>query len=657
MRKIIIGLFLCMFCIALPACRKKEDGKVLAPAQEAWTQIRPEADDILNILHAYTLDSDGNVYLVFEKLGEQGTWLAEFNPAGEETLRLDLEEFFQNRMFRCTCIGAEDGTLYLGCRVSENATDRAVLYAFDLAGKRLEVLTEISGMEGVQRVLVGEDCLYLLGGGSGLSGGSGGEMAYRYDKGTKELAAVGIENVMDISLNSEKKLLLYAGAEAGKPCLLEYSEEKNAARILKTFEKQEFTYFAMASGERLVYCMDEMAALVFSSLSSFSDIVTVYPWGGGLDYQISVVNGRSISRAENDSVVVVDLEKIGRDNKSIRFLTTEGYSGNKPFSCGFSMQYTEVPMDKLALKVLAMDKDFDICLVKGISSMNRAMKENANFYPLDGVAGIEEYFDECYPYVREAATAEDGSIWMLPIRMDVRMLVADTSADIGISWPADENMTLEEYFGVLGSLSEEQAKKAEKADVQGNFICSYVVRNQSVDTELFREKVRLFQENRDVWNRCVIDLGYQPYYKKDNYVLKDVRWNIESVIRESMDSYGPDARVYAYPKAEKAEKNAGTCDYFVINPNSDHLEDVLSFLESYILYVRNSKEKPFFFRTLDTQGNSVLEQVRSIYENAEILFLVDSELYDGYNEVIGKTKDLEGYIKETDSKLKIYFEE
>lgn len=91
MRKIIIGLFLCMFCIALPACRKKEDGKVLAPAQEAWTQIRPEADDILNILHAYTLDSDGNVYLVFEKLGEQGTWLAEFNPAGEETLRLDLE--------------------------------------------------------------------------------------------------------------------------------------------------------------------------------------------------------------------------------------------------------------------------------------------------------------------------------------------------------------------------------------------------------------------------------------------------------------------------------------------------------------------------------------------------------------------------------------
>lgn len=64
-----------------------------------------------------------------------------------------------------------------------------------------------------------------------------------------------------------------------------------------------------------------------------------------------MVNGRSISKAENDSVVVVDLPKTGKDNKIIGFLTKEARSGNKPFSRGFSMQYTEV----------LTDKDFDKC--------------------------------------------------------------------------------------------------------------------------------------------------------------------------------------------------------------------------------------------------------------------------------------------------------
>lgn len=654
MKKIMMGLFFCMLCIGLLACKKKEKEKELTPVQEAWTQIRPEEDTIID---AYAMDEAGNVYLVFQRLEEPGTWLSKFYPSGEEEIRLKLTDFFRERNFQCTCLFVEDETVYLGCSIYEGVERKTVLSAFDMAENRLDVLTDVLDTKELLRILGGEDCLYLLLREKTFWGGGAAGTVYRFDKKAKEPAVALMENVMDISMNPEGKLILYAGVEAGKLGLLEYSEEKNAVKRLKTFDKQEFNYFAITSGERLVYCMDEMRALVVSSLSSLSDIVTVYPWGVGQDSQISVVNGRSISRAENNSVVVVDLEKIGRENKSIRFLTTEARLGNKPFSCGFSMQYTEVPPEKLALKILAMDQDFDICLVRGDNSMNRAMRENASFYPLDGVAGIEEYFDECYPYVREAATAEDGSLWMLPIRMDVPVLVADTSADIGVLWPEDADMTLEEYFGVLGSFSEEQAKKAEKADVQRNFICSYVVRNQSVDTELFREKVCLFQEKQDVWKRCDGELGYQSDYKKDNYVLRYVNGNTESVIRNSMGGYGPDARVYAYPKVEKTEKNAGTCDYFVINPNSDHLEDVLSFLESYILYVRNSKEKPFFFRTLDTQGNSVLEQVRSIYENAEILFLVDSELYDGYNEVIGKTKDLEGYIRETNSKLKIYFEE
>ena len=42
------------------------------------------------------------------------------------------------------------------------------------------------------------------------------------------------------------------------------------------------------------------------------------------------------------------------------------------------------------------------------------MKNSNSFYPLNDIPGIEEYLDRCFPYVREAATKEDGTIWMLP---------------------------------------------------------------------------------------------------------------------------------------------------------------------------------------------------------------------------------------------------
>lgn len=659
MKKIILGILFCMFCMALPACKMKDKERAITPVQEAWTQIRPEED---NILHAYTIDQDGNAFLVFSRMGEQGVWLSEYNPAGEETIRLELTNFFQGKTVQFTTICAENGTLYIGCCIFENMAQKALIYKFDMAGKRLDVLTEFPETGEPLRVLAGKECFYLLLGESySFNGAATEKMAYRYDRTTKELTAIamidGMAEVMDISMNMEGNLILYVREENGKTCLLECSEEKNAVRVLKEFEKQKFEHFSMASETRLVYCDDEMSALVLSDITVFSDVIMVYPFGTDFDSQFCVVNDRSISRAENNSVVVVDLAQIEKNNKSIRLLTTEGYAMNKPFSCGFSMLYTEASTDKLALKVLAMDKDFDICLVRGDNSMNRAMKENANFYPLNDVAGIEEFFNECYPYVREAAKAEDGSIWMLPIRMDIPLIVGDTSAEGEISWPKDENITFEEYFGLLASLSDEQEQKAEKSYVQRSFLRSYIVRTQSVDTELFRKMMRLFQKKQDVGNRCVTGLPYMSIYEKGGYILRDVQFDTESVIWNSMRGYGTDAKIYTYPKLEKTEKNAGTCDYFVINPNSDHLKDVISFLESYISYVRNAQEKPFFFRTLDTQGNSVLEQISGIYENGEILFIADPGLYDGYNDVIVGKKDLEEYIRETDSKLKIYFEE
>ena len=659
MKRIRIFLILCLLCIALPACKKKEKEKPQTPVQEAWTQIVPEEGTIIT---AYAMEQDGGVFLLGNLSEMTEVYLFQYSPEGEELLRQELTESFPEDTLQCSCLCAENGRLYIGGSFFENMTQTAVLYEYDRSEKRMTEMTRLPGCGKLLRILAGKNCFYLLWGEVDLfSGQVAGKKAFRYDKEKKELTAVampeGSMEVLDISLNPEQNLVLHAQAESGKSSLLEYSEEKNAVRILKEFETKEFTHFAMASEERLVYCDGSMNALVSYDLSGASDVVMVYPFGIDQDSQIGAANGRSISRGKNNSLVVVNLGEIEKKNKSIRFLTTEGQMGNKPFSCGYSVQYMEVPQDKLALKILAMDRDFDLCYVSGNNPMSRVMKENAVFYPLNEVAGIEDFFNECYAYVQEAATTEDGSIWMLPVRMDLPVIVGDTSASGAVSWPEDADLTFSEYFALLDPLTTEQLAKAEKSYVQKNFLQTYTVKNRSVNTEVFREIMRLFRAKQDVWERCKTDGSYLPSYEKDSYILSDVLHYTESFIRSNLKGYGPDARVYTYPKAEKTERNAGTCDYFVVNPNSEHLEDVIAFLESYILYFRNSKETPFFFHTLDTQGNAVLEQVRSIYENGELIFGVDPELYEGYSDVINGSMDMEEYIARTDAKLKIYFEE
>ena len=46
-----------------------------------------------------------------------------------------------------------------------------------------------------------------------------------------------------------------------------------------------------------------------------------------------------------------------------------------------------------------------------------------------------------------------------------------------------------------------------------------------------------------------------------------------------------------------------------------------------------------------------------LYQNGEIVFSIDTEIYEGYDEVLSDVSKLEEYIAETERKLRIYMGE
>ena len=50
-------------------------------------------------------------------------------------------------------------------------------------------------------------------------------------------------------------------------------------------------------------------------------------------------------------------------------------------------------------------------------------KNKGSFYPLNKVPYVKEYIDGCFPYIRDAATDEDGNIRMIPIDISIPIII------------------------------------------------------------------------------------------------------------------------------------------------------------------------------------------------------------------------------------------
>lgn len=633
------------------AC-KKEEAYVGVPVQEVCTIY-----DMENVL-AYTLDEEGNMYgfeLEFEE--ESGTAEVQLSKWDKEGNCVFSRLFDSEKSSNLSAMAVQDDLLYFVADGFDGANVCSSLYTYHLETEEITFLQSFRYLKRVERILVNGDRVYLLGRNRfGMAGGTSDSYSYNGEKvlwcslDTKEVFELGFVEPIDMTLTEDGTPVFYIHEEDGFS-LVSYNEKSDTVKTLVQTKEYRMNSFALCDeGENVLYHTER--GLVLSKVSELEVESELYPETSFWDKGLCFVNGRVACKTLNGDLVQFPLEQVKKETETIRFLSV-GFESQTPYGCGYQIDrrdFAEEEMDKFALKVLAQDKDFDLCMVDTADSISYNLKENGVFYPLNEVPGIDAYLDACFPYVREAATGEDGLIWMLPIEVGIPGFVMD--GDKVLEHGFTGTMTFEEYFRAQAALSEEERNQTDTPWILflSHFFNQYFGKNDTVDTAVFRDTLKLFSEYYDCIDgysaggdgrptiyHCAVDShNYRAYY---------------------ITEFAKNKVVYPLPKVPGEDKNPGTCLFLAVNPESDRLEETLQYLGDWIAYSMKQEEQPLFFANRMVGEDTYETSLYELYQNGEISFAIESEITEGYEEVVEDCTKLEAYIAETDRKLKMYLKE
>ena len=654
-KKLWLLAIVMLLCVVGTAC-KKEEAYVGAPVQDVCSIYNGE-----NVV-AYTMDEEGSLYC-FERMPTAndtigGLQLIKLDKDGAVVFKRTTEEIKESGL---TAIAVKDKLLYFtGHEFDEEKMDVCIyLYSYHLDTGEINFVQSFRYFKHVDRILVNENRIYLLGRNSfGFGNASTASYSYNGEKlmwcslDTKEVSIMAFEEPMDMALMEDGTPVFYVHTEEGF-CLLRYNEEQDTAQMLAKTTEYRMRYFALCGqGESIVYVSGE-SGLVSSDITELETESELYPEASFFG-AVCCMNGWVTCRTQSDhSIVQFPLDKVKKETKTLRYLSL-GYQSNTPYGCGYKIErrnFSEEELDKFSLKILAQDKDYDLCLVDSMDSISYNIKQNASFYPLNDIPGIEEYLDACFPYVREAATDEDGVIWMLPIEVNIPGLVVNTevAGDYGFT----DNMSFAEFLSALNALSEDELMRVDTPEVAfvREFFRQYFTKYTSVDTEEFRENLSSFSKT---WEQLEKPDDSSSDSREDiyDYVTSEEVYHAQFIM-----DFCENKAVVSVPKLNAEDKNYGTCLFLAVNPESDRLETTLQYLADWIAYTMKQPEKPLFFADRVVGEDAYEASLYELYENAEIVFSIDSDIYEGYDEVLSDVSKLEEYIAETERKLKIYMGE
>lgn len=661
-----VGIFLLILLCCGYGCGKgkeKERGMVLS---EAMTVYKGE----LPIL-AYTVDEEGNLYTVGNKM--DGTQADEngFYSLHQYDREQNLlwEYSFDPSFAGIDAIAVQGRTVYF--TTSQAVAGKGIcisLCALDMDSNKINTLSDYTFYDRIHQMLLQGNRLYLLGARdysvqARRPGGSDGYSFYEdrliyYDLEEKESYAVGIEYPIRMAFAGDGSLMVHSYVDGEGYQLLQYDPAQDSIQAAAKFDGCRMTDFAIChDGKDLIYSYHvNSRGLVLAALDDLGSETELCPnklLGGRTDTKLLYQDGEVYLLDGENRVVCFALADVYRGNEAIRYISP-GYEIDAPYGCGHKMQRQELTEDKFVLKVLAQDSDYDLCLIDTINSSSYNLRKNGVFYPLNDVPGVKEYFDLCFPYVKEAATKEDGTIWMLPIAVYMPGFIVQEEMleQMGVS--LQRNMDWVEFSSVIAEMTPEKKEFISLS----RMVCSmlffeqYFGQYHSVDQEIFRQGIKGLQ-------KIGSDLWLSPYREDKKYLFYYIRYMgdyTNPFLKEYY--YGENAKVYPMPKLSKGDANTATCILLAVNPASSHLEETLEFIADYVAWQMAEEEAPLFFKEPVPEAGSFEAEVYQLYQNGTIAYTVDADAYmEGFYEMLDGEKGMEEYIKDTERKLKIYFGE
>lgn len=306
--------------------------------------------------------------------------------------------------------------------------------------------------------------------------------------------------------------------------------------------------------------------------------------------------------------------------------------------------------DQLSLKVLAQDRNFDLCMGASDYDSSQTLKNSDSFYPLNDVPGVQEYLDRCFPYVRDAATKEGGMIWMFPFTVWTTGLVVQEEAlqEAGIA--LHDNMTYSELAQVVHGLSNSQRRKIYFLPYAGGraFVRQYLSQHDTLQDNLFLESLQSL-------SMLYFDLsgGRSVTLCEDSTFGMNLYWDAHYMQRYEEQG----ASLYSYPKRSAEDKNIMTCYFLAVNPSSSRLSETLSYIANLAAYLTNRNDI-LYFEDYDAEPGSFMDQVHELFRDGDIPIAISWDIYGpDFEPMLDGTLPVEEYIKETERKLQFYYGE
>ncbi len=360
---------------------------------------------------------------------------------------------------------------------------------------------------------------------------------------------------------------------------------------------------------------------------------------------------------------------VSTENPPIRVIADSDIVLKFPlFSCGYQIKKDKLSSGEFSLTVLSLDKNYDMVMLDSSESCAGEIKSKGSFYPLNDIPGVKEYIDGCFPGLKEAATNENGDIWMLPVSVDVPVIRYNVKncAEKGISFSSD----LSDFISNINKASDyPEYFFSDVYTVVRSMLTSYLSENDSFDTDVFRNIAGIIRKNyfsKALRNDSKVSSAFSNKMFEDPWIpdselYKEIYdkalFALTPYLKEQKNSIG-DESLLAAPIPTVNGVNSAFCTFISVNPNSEHLEETLLFIEKTVSRFANKKNGfTMADRTL-YNDDPYTRSLYDIYANSKVFFTVPWEIYqDDFESYAKGMIELEDFIAEADRKLSAYLYE
>lgn len=685
MKKIKYVMLAAALIITATGCSKSDD---------EVTPIYNEQRVEYNINDSYMVKLyEGNMYAASLYINEDN-WEAKdmtvhvFDDTGEK-----IREFTLDGISGMSCWDIYGDTVYVVEQITVlregTYVNRVLLYSADINTGETSEIFEFKTLSSVKKIKVIDNKLYWLGQKDSydpfsdtLYFDSGETINYAYEGkvfGCYDLdSGINTESGIDYpEVFSERngQVVIYAFEKDKGYCFFDYASNTVLSYTNKLNDIRDFEF--INDNMDFVFCGNASynGSLVFSGMNNESGVIQIED-----DMWVNRISAEGDHICVQASDNLYSLEEkvykyyvnISTSDPPIKVITSSMDIARAPlFSCGYQVKTRMLSGDGFALTVLSLDKGYDLAMMNTRESYANEMKEKGSFYPLNDIPGVKEYIDSCFPYIKEAATAENGDIWMLPVVVEVPVIIYNEKncADNNISFPRE-----------LGAFLDEMKKASEiskyyrcgRYDVICSATNSYLSQNNSFDTDTFRSIASLLKENYNaVFFKDYLFEAFDAMYQKqlerkmgdtvgDVYydaIYKKTLFHDNNTVSSQREFAGDEnLRAAALPSVNG--KSSAECQFVCVNPNSEHLAETLLFIEKTVSRFAE-KENSFTLKDKSLYSDDPYTMdLYEIYENSQITFTMPWEIYqDDFNSYLNGDIDLEQFITEADRKLSAYLNE